>query len=580
MSIVVSYAVKSTWQAQDRDQVYHEALKERQAFLSALQTFHDQDRDQNRVVLGILLESDWPSVLEFVNNAQHDPDINAIKGVGGAIRKLTRKFGVAGPAFKAWLQMLPNDTYGSVICGGFKVIIDAAVRHQELCEEVLGAIGEIPEVIRGAECSFSEYRSEELDKRVAKLYATITETLQGMLRFYKDRARGRNLRAARNAVKAVVKGPSYGKTLKADLKKITESAASVKQEADRCLHRRLGEIKNAQEYQTLQAALAKETGTQSLKILQKVYTDLQYRYLQWSNKTEAELADIKRAITPKPVRKTGPSVKKVCQLMGTTPDVVIDNMEEVLREAQIFPTNLQTQASEFMSSQKLQKWLTTPYSSALLAHGSSGDEKVSALSFVASLLVQSLQTGEDMIPLYFYCGLHTDRHHDSLAAAIGVIRSLTVQLLRLGQYDFDLEFIDRRYIQALENGDLDATCDLFEDLTGQLPPTTTLFLIVDGISFYETRDLRDDTIRVMSRMLEILERSRFLFKLLIASPGASAHVSKGFDNNQIYSLPDVDPEDNDEFSHNVGTFKSQAGMHASMSQSGLLRSDIERFEEY
>ncbi|KAL8731685.1 MAG: hypothetical protein Q9166_003266 [cf. Caloplaca sp. 2 TL-2023] len=566
-----------------QDHIYDGARKEREAFLSALQKFHDEDRDHCRVSLGFLPESDWSSVLEVVNNSQIDADLNAIKGIGGAIRKLTRKLGVAGPAFKGWLEMLPNDVYGSVICGGFKVIIDAAVRHRELCDEVLGALGDIPEIIRGAEFSFSQYKSEELDRRVAKLYMTITETLQGMLRFYKERASGRNLRAARNAVKAVVKGPSYGRHLEADIKNITDSAASVKQEADRCLHRRLGEMKNAQEYQTLQAALTRDTGTQSLKILQKVYADLQYRYkcqeLQW-NQTKAELVDIKRTITPKPLQKTGPSIRKVIQLMRTSPDLAIQDMEEVLREAQTFPANLQTQASEFMGSQKLQQWLTTPYSCALLAHGSTGDEKISALSFVASLLVQSLRAGEDVVPLYFYCGLHTDHYHDSHANAVGMVRNLTVQLLRMEHHDFDLEFIDRRFIQALENGNLEAICNVFEGLTQQLPPATTLFLIIDGMSFYENKDRLEGTIYAMSRMMEMLEAARFVFKLLVTCPGASPHVSKGFDNDQIYWLPDVDPEDDGEFNHNVGAFKSQAGMHVSMSQTGLLRSDSERFEDY
>ncbi|KAL8817797.1 MAG: hypothetical protein Q9223_003442 [Gallowayella weberi] len=568
-----------------QDRIYEEALKERKAFLSALQAFHDEDRENSRVSLGIIPESDWPSVLQVVNSAQIEADDNAITGVKGAVRKLARKLGVAGPAFVAWLEMLPNDAYGSVICGGFKIIIDAAVRHKELCEEVLGALGDIPEAIKDSAFSFSQYKSEELDKRVATLYTTITETLNSMLAFYRERAPGRHMRAARNAFKSVVKGPNYGQRIKADIEKVKDCASSVKQEADRCLHRRLGEVKDAQEYQTLQAAHIRRLGTEGLNLQQKIYADLKYRMrcqeLEWSQKNSAlhsELKDLKRAITPKPVRKNGPSLRKVIQLMGSSTDQAIEDLEDVLREGQQFPPRQQTQASLFMDSQKLQSWLTSPYSSALLAHGSSGDDKVSALSFVASLLVQSLQSSEDAAVLYSFCGLHTDAYRDSLANAPGMIQGIIAQLLRMEQHNFDLEFIDRRFIQLLESGNLEALSNLLEGLTQQLSPTTTLFFIIDGISFYETKDRLEDTCYSMSRLLGMVENAKFVMKILVSSPGASAHVSKGFHHSQIYWLPDVDPEEDGAFDHNVNVFRNQAESDARESQLGLMRSDSEWYE--
>ena len=108
-------------------------------------------------------------MLETVNNAQIDPAVYAIKDMSGAIRNLTRRLGIAGSAFVERLGMLPVDTYNSVMCGGFKIIINAAILHRELCQEVFDALGEILEVIKGAKFSFDEYKSEDLHMRVARL---------------------------------------------------------------------------------------------------------------------------------------------------------------------------------------------------------------------------------------------------------------------------------------------------------------------------------------------------------------------------------------------------------------------------
>lgn len=263
-------------------------------------------------------------MLETAKNAQFDADVNAIKGMRGVIRKFTKRLGEAGPAFKAWLQVLPTDSYGSVICGGFTVIIDAAIRHKDLCEEVFGALGDIPEIIKDAEFCFEEYKSEELYKRVAKLYTVITETLKGILSFYKERASGRHFRAVLNAAKAIAKGPNYGRTIQAEIMNVKIAASAVKQESDRCLQRRVGEIKHGQEYLILQGAHARMTNTESLNINQKLYADFLDRCKCWDlrwreteaqwRKTQAdnfalrnELTDLKHAMTPKPTPRNGPS---------------------------------------------------------------------------------------------------------------------------------------------------------------------------------------------------------------------------------------------------------------------------------
>ncbi|KAL8841966.1 MAG: hypothetical protein Q9176_002903 [Flavoplaca citrina] len=558
-----------------QDRIYVEALKEKKAFLLEIEAFEREDRQHSRIRHDIAPESDWDAVLKTAENAKLDAEVTAIKGMSGAVRKLARRLGDAGPTFRAWLQMLPTDSYGSVICGGFKIIIDAAIKHKELCEEVFDALGDIPEVIRDAEFSFREYKSEALHKRVAKLYTVITETLKGILSFYKERASGRHMRAVGNAFKAIVKGSNYGRKIQADITNVKDSAYAVKQEAERCFQQRVGEMMNAQEYQTFQGAQSLKINTESINVQQRIYADFQYRQKCYNFALWNEMMAIKGAVVPKPSLSNGPSLRKIRRLLNTSPGVAAEDMEEVLREARRFPIHLQTQANQFMSSQELQEWLTSPYSRALLAQASDGDDKISALSFVASLLVQSFEASEDALALYFYCGLNTDSYGDSLPDATGMVQNIIAQLLWPERHAYHLGFINNKHIQALENGDLEALCDLLEGLTQQLPSSTTLFLVVDSISFYETRDRLEDTYYVMNRMLELVDKASFVFKLLITSPGTSVYMTQGSHHERVYWLPNVDPEEDDEFDHNIGAFRNQAEVQVKKSQMGLMRSDSE-----
>ena len=100
-----------------------------------------------------------------------------------------------------------------VICGGLKLIINAASPHRDICNEVFDAVGEIPGVTRAATFSFTEYRFDELNVRIATMYKEGALCLQEIQNFYKERAPGRTRSKALNVIRAVSKGPNYGKQI-------------------------------------------------------------------------------------------------------------------------------------------------------------------------------------------------------------------------------------------------------------------------------------------------------------------------------------------------------------------------------
>ena len=551
------------------DSMYYRASQERDAFLSTMQAFQEEDQEHSRVNLAILQRSEWNKfLLQAVDEAQFDAEVTAVKGKRGAIRNLARRLGSAGPAFVGWLAILPEDAYGSVVCGGFKIIINAAIRHKELCEEVFDALGEIPEAITDAKFFLGAYesKSDVLQERVAELYTMITLTLHGILRFYRDRASGRNMRAAMNAVKAMAKGSNYGRKLEADIKNVRASATSVKQEAERCFQGRVGDMQSTQNLM--------------LPLLQAIYQLLQYNH-EVREAKQVMHRNCMKEIIPKPIRKSGPSPRRVSELTRTSPGIAVQDLGDVQQAATSFSTSVQSQVIDLISSSKLQDWITSPYSCAMLVLGTEGDEKISALSFVASLLIQSVQYSQNAALLSFYCGLHTETYRDTIASASGMVRNLTAQLLQIrsNSLEFGFEFIDRKFMQALESDSLEAVCDLFQTLIHQLPDDTTLFLIIDGISFYETADRLDDTLYAMSRMMQLVDNAKLVIKLLVTTPGASAHVTKLFSLEETFWLPDIDPEEDEAYEHKIATFTEHVTTQATTSHMSLMRSNSEHDHE-
>ena len=568
-----------------------------------MKSYQTQDRDDARAKLGLISESKWQAVIDEIRQAEYNADVNGIKGALGAIRKCGRKLGDSGAAFTGWLRMLPDDAYGSIICGGLTLIINAAVRHRDLCNEVLDAVGEIPEVIRAAEFSFVEYRSDQLNVRIATLYKDISQSLRSILDFYKDRAPGRTKGVARNVVKAIGKGPNYGKQIELNIELVRKSASAVKQEADRCLHRRVGAIRSNQEFQTRQNAEIKDQGTEnlrlnselkdqgveslklnneikdqgkeSLNLMKNLYAGLKYQYQcqerRWEERDRRQreeyasmcqrLESISRAVTPEPVRRQGPSVQQIVGVLNTSPEVASQDLRYILQEGELFSSNLQSQASAFMGSQHLQAWLTSNTSRCLFAQADSGDDNpISALSFVSGLLLQTLQTSEAALSLHYACGLHTDRYRDAFPSAEGMLQSLLAQLLVGSQYEnFSLDFVDRSLFRGLENADLISLCTVFEGLIRQVPASTIIFLIVDGISFYETEDKVKGICYAISKLIELAETSDCVLKLLVTSPGMSGYVRKGFREEDILLVAGIEDGDGDGLDCDIEEFRGITG---------------------
>ncbi|MCJ1227089.1 hypothetical protein MMC12_003744 [Toensbergia leucococca] len=142
-----------------------------------------------------------------------------------------------------------------------------------------------------------------------------------------------------------------------------------------------------------------------------------------------------------------------------------------------------------------------------------------------------------------------------------------------------MEFVPRKFIRALEDGNLDALCDLFEGMADQIPASAALFFIIDGLSFYERKDRVQNTCILMSRIVGIADNMD-LCSSSWSVPGRVHMRAAASSTINYFDFLTLILEDNGKFDHNVETFEDQAGIQARSVQAGLMRTDSESAEGF
>ena len=95
-----------------------------QGFAKALQEYEENVDPKLRTGFELQNTYTWDDVLDQVEIARNEYTGIRKEGYKKSIRHGLRKFSTAAPAIEGWLKLLPNDSiYGSVLCGGIKLIL-------------------------------------------------------------------------------------------------------------------------------------------------------------------------------------------------------------------------------------------------------------------------------------------------------------------------------------------------------------------------------------------------------------------------------------------------------------------------
>lgn len=203
-----------------------------------------------------------------------------------------------------------------------------------------------------------------------------------------------------------------------------------------------------------------------------------------------------------------------------------------------------------IKSPKLASWVTTKTSAPLIIQGNALTvARQSALSFVCARLVHALdetrqksdgrgKVRTNAIALHFFCGEHA-RARDTRETLTGIVNSLLAQLLT---HFKDVNLNTAIGCGAFDSSRLKPVLRRFKYVLAQLPRSTTVFCILDGLSFYvDTFITAHDAKRLVKELLRLVNSKSCdgpLFKVLFTAPN-NMHASEveSLGNNEAIHVP-------------------------------------------
>ena len=229
--------------------------------------------------------------------------------------------------------------------------------------------------------------------------------------------------------------------------------------------------------------------------------------------------------------------KKLRKILRYDPEQSAKDIKRATAEGHVFSLHDQERAEYLMNSARLKSWLTSPESQFLLINGNAEHSRISPASFACGILASSTLSSKQTLTLSYFCGLHTDSR-DEERGAPKLLASLLGQLL--SQYDsFDLSFLKSSKQKALKKLPVKLLCKVLAKLLRQLPKGYVALCMIDGISFYEGRGLRDDTRRAIEVLLDLVDDEELgaVVKVVVTSAAMSTEVVKDVAKDAVFNVP-------------------------------------------
>ncbi|RYC58964.1 hypothetical protein CHU98_g7253 [Xylaria longipes] len=527
VSVPIHSPHKEPVSSQSTNAIFNNGIEEDvhcKQFAEVLKSFEESLPENLKTRFNLQAKHTWAEVINEAEFAEMKYNRKVDKeSPFGRVRGLFRILRSNSPAIHNWLDLLPTEsTYGSLICGGLKVILRAATRMNEINEFIVEAMAAIPDEVEKAQL-LTDYNEEQDTNRrlynsVSSLYCSVFDILNDIIAWFKEKS-------AKRHVKALLQQNTYEKKLEAKVDTFRKAILAVKDEAKICGFRRLQLIdERTKEYLELQKEIV---------LLLRSNPKLDFHTGQWRQYSLANMEAVAR-------KKQAISRQSLCEaVLRYDEDVPWTDLATVMHGRSELSLKAQDRIVYVIESEALKAWLLNSKNAALLIRGSPEqlENNTSALSFVAAHLVQSTQQTQHksrLLNLFWFARQHQNKRSDADANVHGVMRSLIGQLVH-AYGEFDLYFIKRSHAIAIrENNDIKTLCDMFDNLVFQLPEKTITICVIDWLACLEHRE-KHDVDYLVQRLLSIVRHSNengSLFKLLLTHGGgtfwaASAFVGRG-----------------------------------------------------
>lgn len=244
---------------------------------------------------------------------------------------------------------------------------------------------------------------------------------------------------------------------------------------------------------------------------------------------------------------TSMTPQDLLKILGVSKESSKLDLEKINRAGQEAELSASHMAKGIIEGRVFQNFWSSDTSTALFIEGGCSSDtygRITPLSLMSSIVIESLYNKEPAFPIYFFCGCHTSST-DRIKGPQGMIRSLICQILQ--HFTVKLDFIgSRRYSDRLESLNFDSLCDCLGRILRQLPVDTVLFCIIDSICFFEKSSWTQDCGNAIEELQSLIEEDELgpVLKLLITSPIRSRSVGGRFPDHCRLSLLSNDMSNN------------------------------------
>ncbi|KAI1747728.1 hypothetical protein F4782DRAFT_520175 [Xylaria castorea] len=474
------------------------------------------------------------------------------------------KLGSNSEAFQSWLELLPAGDYGASIAGVFTLVIGAAGRYKKVEDEIFQALAEIPEILEHSQRYikiYADYRDHFLEKRTFDLFRSILRTLSHIMRFFKDSA-------LRKFSESILKQGSYKEDLTASLEEVTKCSEKLQEEANQCLAWRLYRQDRMLQHSNQRAD---QKADQGLNLLQSVYqlllaspilgANTEVTHSAGGNAQDRITANQSIATIMDSSSSAGDLAQKARQLLRSlnyNPSILSGDVDNCLGLGEAFDEGKKARAAAMIKNSIFEEFMAQYLaSSSLLINGRedvSITDGISSLSYVTAKLAKISERidsplGSPYVVKYF-CNQHLPFLDDSGKASpvtmmANLVGQLLAQMIDKG-LNVDLSMLTKHDWQKVEKLNLKLLCNIFRELTDQIPSGSVVLCIIDDLAQYEIGPFMDDTDTVTRRLTRLAAgHDQIVFKLLVTCQGRALDISKYFINQTADLAAEVEPDDSD-----------------------------------
>ncbi|UKZ53156.1 hypothetical protein TrVGV298_006948 [Trichoderma virens] len=458
--------------------------------------------------------------------------------MAGLLRKTGENIAPVAQALKIASNMDPGSPYSTPILGAVKT---AASVRQQVLEEFNDIIPKIYD-IEFFLVTFPD--DHNISNASLDLTVTILLAIEQTIGFFIS---NRFVRG----VKAMGMGASYETDLLKSLNTIKAKSKTLLEEADKSqMHKfdRHSQMMERGQQQVIQGQAHLLNTVRSLLIdheKQKKEHSLQtITTLTIQNETLRSISPIQSSMwLPPPHRPTPAHAwylnQDTLRWMMKIADAdlidvsVINNKKDSLAAKDI------AQAEQIVHTQIFCNWIVSPNSAKMMVHWDLQPPKIvagiSPLSLFCSTITQGLRIKQRILSVLWFCGRHIDP--SEVGEQVGghcMLASLIDQLLR--QHTFDTRSLSSSFNMAsLQQNDYNELMGLFEWLVKELPNTTTLFCIIDGVALFEREEHWGQSAPVFLKMVNLTNDPTVpaVVKVLFTSTPGTGMVRGAFEQEDL-----------------------------------------------